>query len=72
MTPSLDDLGRAVMSLFLALSRHAVAVAACRLLGDERTSIIRFSKSHFDPERTSRSHYKSSFGARFSQLARYW
>jgi hypothetical protein len=38
---------------FLARNRHARAVATCPLLRDERTSIIRYLRSHFDPVRTS-------------------
>ena len=34
-----------------AQNRHVVAVAACRLLGDERTSIRNRLRSEFDPGR---------------------
>jgi hypothetical protein len=43
------------MSPFVAQNRHADAVAACLLLGDERTSLGCGPRSEFDPERTSPS-----------------
>ena len=40
-------------STLSAQNRHVVAVAACRLLGDERTSIRHRLRSEFDPLRKS-------------------
>jgi hypothetical protein len=39
----------------MALFGHAALVAACLLLGDERTSLRRGPRSGFDPQRTSRN-----------------
>jgi hypothetical protein len=47
------------ISLKVAQSRHVVAVAACRLLGDERTSIRHRLRSEFDPKRKSSVHRSS-------------
>jgi hypothetical protein len=49
-----EILGASQFSTFSTVSaqnRHADAVAACLLLGDERTSLGCGSRSEFDPER---------------------
>jgi hypothetical protein len=50
---NLGRLPKRTFSTLSALSRHVVAVAACRLLGDERTSIRHRLRSEFDPYRKS-------------------